>query len=450
MGNCSSNQTSSSLPSETDFIDQILTACSSEIVLDESRRTFVADQALTVHQLLSGNLKFLNRFRRTLLGRKGVGKSSLLSNLASALHSICGNKLLIFSITLAEASPTPRELLCQALNLSKQTNWDVIENKLQSSGLRVTLIVDEFNLVYNKGLRPNGVTFVEDIMRIGTDNKGYYHCILTGSCSFLRKLITGKLTRTEAHENFLDNYLGVDLNGTKFQPITIFPFTNQSDLENLVSYVVNNVVKKQCVIDLEELAIETAGFPGLIGDYLRNGKLTPLDNYSVGLRNLSSATNPASFAFLQSLLICVKELKSARSILGDNQSEEFSWVDKVSVDTVLKDFKKPVPPNLLYELADMGYIQYTNEKGYGRIGFYSPKIYLEMLAQCEGGLTLTELMALRHPHNVYEKEAERVTSNILMTAEDLWKNIFEVEGMKIHMYCLLSFVILQILFLFRF
>mgnify|MGYP005995909755 CR=1 FL=1 len=115
------------------------------------------------------------RFRRTLLGRKGVGKSSLLSNLASALHSICGKKLLIFSITLAEASPTPRELLCQALNLSKQTNWDVIENKLQSSGLRVTLIVDEFNLVYNKGLRPNGVTFVEDIMRIGTDNKGYYH-----------------------------------------------------------------------------------------------------------------------------------------------------------------------------------------------------------------------------------------------------------------------------------
>lgn len=109
----------------------------------------------------------------------------------------------------------------------------------------------------------------------------------------------------------------------------------------------------------------------------------------------------------------------------DSHSVEFTWTTLVSVDHVDAN----IQPAVLYEMADLGYLQYQDNEAIQSIGFYSPRIYLEMLlCSPRDGLTLAELMALRCPHGVYEKSAENVTASILMLAEQLWKDEIGVSG----------------------
>ena len=66
------------------------------------------------------------------------------------------------------------------------------------------LVVDEFNLAFS--LLLNGKQFIDELLTIGGDMSGLYHCILCGSSVLLRKLIYGKLTMDEAKGKALINY----------------------------------------------------------------------------------------------------------------------------------------------------------------------------------------------------------------------------------------------------
>jgi hypothetical protein len=192
--------------------------------------------------------------------------------------------------------------------------------------------------------------------------------------------------------------------------------------------------------NLQETFIATAGFPGVLDEYIRKNGNNSLDHYAIGLRSLDRDSD--AFKLLQRLFEVVKELKSMHSLTtpsndatcdDDERSVVFTWTSLVSLDHV----DASTQPALLYELTDLGYLQYQDGEAVKRIGFFSPRIYLEMLLLTSGdGLTLAQLMALRCPHGVYEKSAEVVTASLLMRAEDLWKEELGVEGLNLRSYTL--------------
>jgi hypothetical protein len=58
----------------------------SKLYIDNSRGSFISSFAKTVVQLVHGNLENSNRFRKLLLGMKGVGKTSLLKSLNDSMQ----------------------------------------------------------------------------------------------------------------------------------------------------------------------------------------------------------------------------------------------------------------------------------------------------------------------------------------------------------------------------
>lgn len=108
-----------------------------------------------------------------------------------------------------------------SLRLSPNAPWSDVEAKLKRCNKRILLVIDELQLVFNETIFRQGIDFIKDITRIGGDMNGLYHCILSGSSSNLRRLVSGKLSMDEAKVLNLMNYAKVDLNGTKFQPYTI-------------------------------------------------------------------------------------------------------------------------------------------------------------------------------------------------------------------------------------
>jgi hypothetical protein len=413
--------------------------CVKQLALDDSRRQFVRDQAVTIYQLLAGTLKNCSRFRRCLLGRKSVGKTMLLWTLCSALKELCPrlpgySKDGLEVIFLSCEQQTDRTLRCAvalALKLDGGSSWDTVVEFMRDNNKKVLLVIDELQLVYNSDLFNNGIEFIKDIARIGGDNEGLFHCLLSGSSSDLRRLLSAKMSMEEAKEKNLGNYAKVDLNGTKFQACTLTPFLREEHLSKLVDHLAQKHHKTERY-NLDRVFMETAGFPGVLDEYIRNWpNNTPGDNYATGLRSLAEDT--VEFKLLAQLFSAVRELKSMRSLSpstlhtpeGDADSVEFTWTTLISVDHIDRNVQQSV----LYNLADSGYLQYLDREVDKRIGFYSPRIYLEMSMRCNpGDLTLAELMALRCPQGVYEKAAEEVTARVLMRAVKLWREVMGVPG----------------------
>ena len=67
----------------------------------------------------------------------------------------------------------------------------------------------------------------------------------------------------------------------------MLPFTRESDISRLIDMLVNkfeiNVANMQC--NMEQIAVETGGFPGLIQNYVRTGQFSG-DKHVIGLRGL--------------------------------------------------------------------------------------------------------------------------------------------------------------------
>jgi len=455
MGNFSSSTTLSdhnydSYEEQTiqeEFSRGVELECLQHLMLDESRRQFVCEQAVTTYQLLTGRLVNSSRFRRCLLGRKSIGKTMLLKSLCTTLKIKCKelqakNKcdlIILFLSCDMETSQTPRSMIAMSLKLSPNAPWSDVETKLKCCNKRILLVIDELQLVFNQTLFCQGIDFIKDITCIGGDMNGLYHCILSGSSSNLRRLVSGKLSMDEAKVLNLMNYAKVDLNDTKFQSYTITPFLKENDLLALVNYLARKYHKKNSY-NLDKVFMDTAGFPGVLDEYIRNNTNVRLDQYDIGLRLLDRDSE--KFKILSRLFKVVKELKSMHTTVttptgatisdnadnnyfDDSHSVEFTWTTLVSVDHVDAN----IQPAVLYEMADLGYLQYQDNEAIQSIGFYSPRIYLEMLlCSSRDGLTLAELMALRCPHGMYEKSAENVTASILMLAEQLWKDEIGVSG----------------------
>eukprot|EP01031_Cornospumella_fuschlensis_P028914 gene28914-34893_t len=416
------------LLSEFAFVDNIIELCEKEICLDESRRQFIEENSRTIFQLTTNKLVNETRHNKTLIGRKNVGKTQLLTTFAKAIRDACdaaGRKLIIVELSCDVHERSPKHELCRRLNIRASSDWKYIEQKLAEKRSKVLFIIDEFNLVYTNLFKGNGKEYVRDVLAIGGAKSGLYHCILSGSSSLLRRLITAKVTDEERLKCKLENYTGVDLNGTKFAVHTILPFNRQHDLEKLVAFFRAKYERDSLnpIINIESMVIETGGHPGLVQNYIRTLVFSN-DKHTIGLRGLTSQSDPVKYALLEKVMRAVGELQSSRGVHSrDTQSEEFTWVELIDVDNIDPN----VPSSLLFELADLGYLAFIEEGLIRKVGFYSSRIYLELVAQSANRLTMTDLMALRNPVNMYAEKAEFVMAKILMEAGKLLNRVFDIS-----------------------
>eukprot|EP01031_Cornospumella_fuschlensis_P035535 gene35535-43085_t len=388
------------------FVQEVVDYCAKRICLDISRLNFIRENACTVYFLVSGKLRGDTRFRRTLLGRKGVGKSVLLSTFADAIRNIAfsSNVIVILLSCSSSEESSPKTALCSAAKVSRDLTWEELWSLQVIRSRKVFFLIDEFNFAFHKSsLR--GRDYISDVQGIGEEMLGLCHCILSGSSSVLRKLITAKLSIEEAQNLLLTNYSCLDLKGSKFDFRTIVPFSQKADLDNLLGLCKLRFGQLPADVHLETVVLETDGFPGLIVEYCKSGQFAS-SKHVIGLRTLT----PHQFTILNNVLSAVKELLSSFSPHQEHISNEFSWVNMVHVDTV--DTTMDVSD--LYDLSDMGYLVFVEEGIIStKVGFYSARIYLEMLARTSDTFTLTDLVSLSHPHGPYKAHAEYVVAKIL-------------------------------------
>eukprot|EP00981_Chlorochromonas_danica_P010679 scaffold3335_cov234-Ochromonas_danica.AAC.5 len=396
--------------------------------LDDSRRKFIQENARTVFHLIGNMLVNETRHNKVLIGRKSVGKTQLLTTFSKAVHDITGrNELLIINLSCDVDKLSPKHKLCESLNLDVASEWKYIEKVLTKRGLKVFFTIDEFNLVYTNLFKDSGEDYIRDVLAIGGDISGKYHCILSGSSSLLRRLISAKVTAEEVRQKWLVNYTGIDLNGSKFEVHTILPFNRQRDLDELVDFFMKkfNRCSRDQLVNLQTLVIETGGFPGLIQKYIRILSFSH-DKHNIGLRGLSLHSDSEKYDVLVKVMKAVAELQSSSAMHSDEdtQSEEFTWVELIDVDNIDPHLQS----SLLFELADLGYLAFVEEGLIRKVGFYSSRIYLELVAQSvENKLTMTDLMALRNPVNIYAEKAEFVMAKILIDARTLLANVFHIS-----------------------
>lgn len=254
--------------------------------LDDSRTLLLQEQTKTLESLAAGKLKNQNRFRRLLLGRKGVGKTTFLQGLLEAAHTTYGSKLLTQYISYATSTellavqlfrrletegilPTLAEYLTEtnlerylspeALNLIKTNELSVyklllisetqaramkfspgaadhiataasfiplfarISAWLAKHGKFLFLVVDELQNVFT-GSFHNGDEIIRELLALGDNQDGRIHCILSGSSTNLRQLAFAEIPMTSELVSHYPNYKAVDLNSTKFQACWIYPF----------------------------------------------------------------------------------------------------------------------------------------------------------------------------------------------------------------------------------
>ncbi|RYH04733.1 hypothetical protein EON65_46685 [archaeon] len=141
----------------------------------------------------------VNEIRRnkTLIGRKNVGKTQLLTTFSKAVRDVAGRNLIIVDLSCDVDKLSPKHELCKCLEIHVNSDWKNIEQKLADKRLKVLFIIDEFSLVYTNLFEGNGEEYVRDVLAIGGSKSGLYHCVLSGSSSRLRRLITAKVTEEE-------------------------------------------------------------------------------------------------------------------------------------------------------------------------------------------------------------------------------------------------------------
>ena len=291
-------------------------------VLDHSRRVFVKEQLSTVKNLINGELGRQNRFRRLLLGCKGVGKTTLLTSLLKVTKALYPGLLTLY-VSYAATKIRLAELVCcelrkccslpnisdylthfkeetQSIILSKDLDiYDLLLNDqeyfcklgitsgearrlvvqanqppiferlstfLEHEDKRLFLVVDEFQDVYSKRFKEVGCPTICDVHAIGENASGRIHCIISGSSTHLRQLAFAKLP--EQLSSKYPNYDDVDLNSTKYQACWIYPFLDVDSFKSLYKHLKkfenSYELTEEETATLYDLFNKTGGLPGYL------------------------------------------------------------------------------------------------------------------------------------------------------------------------------------------
>jgi hypothetical protein len=330
--------------------------------------------------------------------------------------------------------------LCKCLNIHTDHSWKDVVDVFKRTNRKLLVVIDEFNLAYTASFS-DGDKFIAEVNGLGGEKFGISHCILSGSSTQLRKLITAKYEIEDAKRLGYLWYSRLDLNGSKFSSFTILPFIRKSDFASLVQHV-SAGYNSNSKTDVNMLYYRTGGFPGQVSAHFCSGYIT--DSYTSGLRDIER--DECVMCFLRSLLRVVQNFCEINSEMDDVEADEYVWVATVDVSVVLSSMttiesspmlpcksrihvpsadpvaiSNEILPSTLFELADAGFIQYIDASK--QVGFYSPRIFLEVLNHDRCRLTLTELIALKYPRDEFATTAEVAIAKLLSSCPDFWTHV---------------------------
>lgn len=279
--------------------ENLLKSIGEKIFIEEiSRKDFLEEFANTLERLINGELIGRNDFRRTLLGRKGVGKTSILTAISDSCRELkmIQYRLLIVILNDQNSSKlTPIKAIINQLPLYLRLLLELeirysdmhvttVATFLQSHGYYVLGLFDEFQNLFRNSSLEHAKEVALQLSAIADNTNGVFHWILSGSATYLRKIITAQLEAPKDGKLLLfPFYTGLDLNDTKFKFRSIFPFLNKDDFINYLGFIKSNVNEK----DYLNLYLSTGGVPRLLS-YLATESCckSPNPDYSLKTKGL--------------------------------------------------------------------------------------------------------------------------------------------------------------------
>lgn len=258
------------------FVHRLETAVGEQLVLDESRRAIVLDTAKTLYDLVMRPelLKMgMSGFRRLLMGRKGVGKTTLLHAIQRGAEKLCTPMLLCVYVTYEECRVEPLQAIRSALqqqyrlkvpasvaHVSELVTWLLKQQRV------LFLVIDELQVMFTKAFTTSeelARTALSQVVSIGSSQHGRIHCILSGSSAWLRRLCFHKMTPEQlaVKKEFVHYELASDMNSTKYSACWIHPFAAASDFQAAVKLLMADEDEHQLPSDLAEVYLHTGGNP---------------------------------------------------------------------------------------------------------------------------------------------------------------------------------------------
>lgn len=387
------------------------------IYIDESRRQFFERHHNIISKLLNGELVRKNRFRELLLGSKSVGKTILLKILAEYTKNNTSNLLVVdirYNLhnwrilkvaikVILENYPQYKEFSNIDLTDLMSQQIEKFEELLVKYNLKLLLLVDEFQFVYNLPYAI-GTEIVHEIAALSDSNNGLNHMIVSGSSTFLRKLVFAKLLVNEQTPFQYPSFERKDLNSTKLQPHWIFPIVDWSDAK----YFCERFLEINNPEQILKRFILGGGRPGLM---IFNTNDIP---YTIDPSSLLQGDTVES-KIIHALYDCVEpHFRTSKS-----DEEDFcACLRHVSTDTVysrLQGIDNSITNEQFrsktFDLADSGAITFHGGQ-YSNLGFSS--IYTFLAAQMSRNkLTWTEVVALKLRNRPFSSLAEEVVLRII-------------------------------------
>ena len=273
------------------------------LVLDSSRRVFIHECGRTLWQLSHGILKNNNAMRRLLLGRKGVGKSFLLTFVKEACETHFKEICCVYMRGLGALNFF--KVLADSLKHEPINSLQDLERSLESTHKKLFLIVDELQFIYSYDQYPRPEGPIEFLEALADSRSGNVHCIISGSSSNMRRLCFAKLREEEKKK--YPAYRGTSLNSTRFVPMWILPFVQAEDFLCLVDFFVQQQKVDSSAFDddrIRRLFFGSAGIPRSLQNMVasNSGELT--DSWATSSKEPRSADQ---IALLDDILQRVQE-----------------------------------------------------------------------------------------------------------------------------------------------
>ncbi len=377
-----------------------------------------------------------------LLGREGVGKTTLLKELQNEAKNIFGESLITIYLEYSDPDQqlTPFDKLLKTLGLGisipeDDDSLERILGKLKETNKYVFLVLDEIQNLYFDC--KNGRSIIGEISAIGASLEGRLFCIITGSSYHLRQLCFGKLDA--ANKEIYPNYTGIDLNSTKYSAKWIYPFLESSDFEKTLKFLYNTCGQKLDQNDEHQKAFNvrmylyTGGNPRLMEEFNDQGKC---DSYSISLRDISTNPEDIKYKIINTIYRCTnsfvnKEYVSTPEELSNEISAFQEWTKQISYRMFLENLENESGHNivrLIYDLADSGYIRFIQNQDIisSCVSLASPMIYLQLSSK-KTTITLDEAAALKSPTG---KPNEKIAENVTLRCLALRAECFIKSGVE--------------------
>lgn len=384
--------------SAAELLEQLKAYLQNELVhLDSSRSAFVQDTANTLYALVNDRLRGASR-RRLLLGRKGVGKTTLLSTLLQASCERLTSRHLLCVYVSYGAHGSADQLLTDLVLSSLREQavpglpqpeeaWSRVselDQWLKRSGRYLFLVIDEFQFTFTGHCAAHGRDIIMQAMDIGESRLGRIHCVLSGSSSVLRRLCFSKGADELSAADFPNYIRGLDLNSTKFNARWIHPFLDPSDFTAVVSA---NTEHQYTDSELAELYMHTGGSGRILRDALVDNAVPTVTPYSLTLRGDLTARQHEILREIYKAVISLRHHD-----LDENVSElehVTSCLRLVPEDLVVNMVNDS---DHVYRLADAGLVRFDEQKR--GIGLGTPAIFAHLALVADATFALSELQVL--------------------------------------------------------